>query len=80
MSGLVFNSLVCLMIAAGPAKAATQSRNNGPIVFSVLPDAVGHDVFTWVEPGKDPLVIGQGRSRLLHFPVRIRRSQCPMQR
>ena len=88
MSGLVFNSLVCLVIAGGPAEALSQSRDQASIAdrSPKQTSAVGRDAstpvepfglvtpFSLVKPGKDPLVVELGRSCLLRFPAGIRRT------
>lgn len=86
MSGLLFNSLVCLAFAATPADSLPQSQQaqlRGPVVSpanSRSPADARREVFTLpdrvalVAPNKDPLIVEVGRSRLLRFPAGISRT------
>lgn len=87
MSGLIFNSLVCLVIAGGPAEGLVQSREaqsrdrvsapgGSPRQLDSAPQAAHVLVgpIKLVESSKDPLLVELGRSRLLRFPAGIRRT------
>ena len=68
VSGIVFNVLVCFLIAGNPAEAVPQSQDNGKMLVPEKSDAARDEVFALVEPSKEPLDIEPGRSRLLRFP------------
>jgi len=76
VSGLVLQSLVCLVLAGNPAEATSSSPNPHLALVGSLSqsDAARReatsvpDPLDLVAPNRDPLVIELGRSRLLHFP------------
>jgi len=86
VSGLVLQSLVCLVLAGNSAEAmsTSSSRNLTLDGSQSQSDAARREVLplpdtldlpgTLVVPNRDPLVIELGRSRLLHFPDGIRRT------
>ena len=82
MSGIVLQSLVCLVLAGGPVEASSLSPNHATALGGslCLSDAARREVFPFpnffdlVAPRQDPLVIELGRSRLLHFPEGLRRT------
>ena len=90
MVGLAVHSLVCSVFAGSPADALPQLRDQpswdrvsravgsprqdaGKMPLEAA-DAAGCELFSLVEPNKDPLVVEPGRSRLLRFPQGIRRT------
>jgi len=86
VTGLLFNSLLCLVIAGDSAEVTPQSggaaKQSGhpakqfPLAEpnAAEPNAARREGFSFVKPNKDPLVIEPGRSRLLHFPAGVRRT------
>jgi len=82
VSGLVLQSLVCLVFAGNPAEAMSSPRSGLSTLDGSLSqsDAARREVFPvrdgfdFVAPNRDPLVIELGRSRLMHFPEGIRRT------
>ena len=87
MASLVVYSLVCLLIGGVSAEVPRQAQSydlrrydnaqsHGHVYINGRgqPDVARRQVFTFVEPSKDLLIIEPGRSRLLHFPAGIRRT------
>jgi len=86
VAGVVFGSLVWLVIAASPAEALPQSREQnasrdgsqkqdpGKTATRSIADAGAGELYALVKPNTEELVIELGRSRLLRFPAGIRRS------
>lgn len=86
MSGLVLNSLACIFFAVTPVEASPHLQSlpsravaSHPDGLRESADSIRHESSVvaptkMVEPEKDPLVVGLGRSRLLYFPAGIRRT------
>jgi hypothetical protein len=74
--GLVFDSLICLVIVGAPADALSGAAVQGSAVKSDVirqSDVIRGEAFGFVKPSGDPLVIQVGRSRLLRFPGGVQR-------